>query len=45
MAPEHKYDRHEEETTDVAAEPDAVFDFLDDHAWCGRQSTGPRHRI
>lgn len=32
MAPEHKYDRHEEETTDVAAEPNAVFDFLDDHA-------------
>jgi hypothetical protein len=32
MAPEYKYDRHEEATTDVAAEPDTVFDFLDDHA-------------
>jgi hypothetical protein len=32
MVSEHKYDRHEEATAEVAAEPGAVFDFLDDHA-------------
>lgn len=32
MAAEHKFDRHEEATTDVPAETYAVFDFLDDHA-------------